>query len=70
MNLTELFKNTFEPELLEEMEKNSTLMTAKEGDVIIDIGNTIRLIPLILKGSVRISRKDLHRRRTGCHIRP
>ncbi|HYM94762.1 MAG TPA: Crp/Fnr family transcriptional regulator [Chitinophagaceae bacterium] len=58
MNLTEIFKHTFEPDLLKEIEKKSTIISAKAGDTIIDIGQVIRVIPVILSGSIKISRMD------------
>lgn len=58
MNLHDRFKLTFEPALLEELEKKGQVISIKEGDTIIDFGQTIRIVPIILTGSVKISRMD------------
>jgi CRP/FNR family transcriptional regulator len=58
MNITEQFKHIFEPELLNEMEKKGQHLSVKEGDIILDIGQTVRVIPLILSGTLKISRLD------------
>ena len=58
MNLPENFKHSFEPELLEEIETKSKIMAAQEGDVIVGIGQAVRVIPLLLKGVLKITRLD------------
>lgn len=58
MDLQEKFKLTFEPELLKEIEAKGKPAMVKEGDVIIDIGQTVRVIPLLLKGTLKITRAD------------
>lgn len=54
----QLFKNLFEPELIKEFEEKVKVMHAKEGDKIISIGQTVRVIPFLLKGTLKISRLD------------
>jgi CRP/FNR family transcriptional regulator len=56
MNLPESFQTLFEPELLKELELHAQWMSAKEGDTIVDIGQTIRVIPILLTGTLKISR--------------
>lgn len=58
MDLQEKFKLTFEPELLKEIEAKGKPAMVKEGDVIIDVGQTVRVIPLLLKGTLKITRAD------------
>lgn len=58
MNISEKFKHTFEPELLREIEQKGKVVSVKEGDVILDIGQTVRLIPLLLNGILKITRVD------------
>ena len=53
-----LFKNIFEPELIKEFEEKVKVVEAKEGDKIISIGQTVRVIPFLLKGSLKVSRLD------------
>lgn len=58
MNIVEQFKTIFEPELLKELEANAKPVSAKAGDVILDIGQTVRNIPLLLSGIIKVSRVD------------
>jgi CRP/FNR family transcriptional regulator len=58
MELTENLRQTFEPGLQREIESVSKLVYAREGDVIIDLGKTVRTIPVLLKGTMKISRLD------------
>jgi len=46
----------FEPALLTELETKSMLMEAKAGDTMINIGQTIRAVPIMLKGAGKVSR--------------
>ena len=58
MNLPDSFSQIFEPELLKELERKARLMSAKEGDIIVDIGQTVRIMPILLTGTLKISRLD------------
>lgn len=48
----------FEPELLKEIKQYGTLQQFKEGDIIMDYGKYIRMMPIILKGAIKVSRLD------------
>jgi len=56
--LTELLKDVFEPELLTEIENKSKRFSLREGDVLLDIGQPVLYIPMILKGSLKITRNN------------
>jgi CRP/FNR family transcriptional regulator len=58
MNGIEQFKHIFEPELLTEFEQKAKHVSRKEGDIILDIGQTVRVIPIVLSGTLKISRVD------------
>jgi CRP/FNR family transcriptional regulator len=58
MNIMEQFKQIFEPELLREFEDIATHVLAKEDDIILNIGETVRVIPIVLSGTLKISRID------------
>lgn len=58
MDIIEEFKHVFEPELIKEMEANASYVSAKEGDVILDIGQLVRVIPFVLSGTLKVSRID------------
>ncbi len=57
MNLDNL-KSVFEPGLLKEMEQFGVWQSFKEGDLIMDYGKYIRMMPVILKGTVKVYRLD------------
>ncbi len=48
----------FEPALLDEIEQFGELRTFKEGDIIMDYGKYIRMMPLVVKGTVKVLRMD------------
>jgi CRP/FNR family transcriptional regulator len=58
MDIRNRFKHTFEPELLNEIEIRSKVIHVKAGEVILDIGQTVRHTPIVIEGSVKISRMD------------
>ncbi|MEO5996739.1 MAG: Crp/Fnr family transcriptional regulator [Chitinophagaceae bacterium] len=57
MNLDNL-KNVFEPKLLLEMQQFGTFKSFKEGGLIMDYGKYIRMMPIILEGTVKVYRLD------------
>ncbi len=58
MNIAERFKNIFEPELIQAIESMAEISIVKEGDVILEAGQTVRIIPILLKGILKITRID------------
>ncbi len=46
----------FEPELLAALERHAAIKEVKEGTILIDFDNLVLNIPLVLKGSIRVSR--------------
>lgn len=58
MDVRERFKLVFEPELLDIIEKTGQVVTVKAGDTIMDIGQIVRTMPLIISGTVKVSRVD------------
>lgn len=56
--LLENFREIFEPSLLKELHNNSTYVQVNAGNTILDIGETVRQIPIIMSGSVKVSRMD------------
>ncbi len=60
MILTETLRNLFEPGLLQDLEKRATPVSVKAGEVFLDIGQMVRVMPIILSGSMKVSRLDEH----------
>jgi CRP/FNR family transcriptional regulator len=58
METVPAFESTFEPALLKEMQEFGELKHFKEGDIIMDYGKYIRMMPIIIKGTVKVYRKD------------
>jgi len=60
--MKEILKQTygyiFEDKLMEEISESSLLKDFKEGDVLIDFGDPIRKMPLLIKGAIKILRED------------
>lgn len=52
------WNHIFEPELLNQIEKHGILTKAKEGEVIVEIGQWIKQIPLLISGSIKVYRHD------------
>ena len=56
--MTESLSTVFEPELLEEIEKKASFSSIKAGTKLISIGQIVRQVPIVLSGSVKVSRID------------
>ena len=52
------FRNIFEKDLLDEISETGKLTFVKAGDVIIDSGQYIKSIPLIVSGTIKVLRMD------------
>ena len=48
----------FEPALLQEIQQFGTWQSFKEGDIIMDYGKYIRMMPIITKGTIKVLRLD------------
>ena len=57
-DLKDAYHLTFEKELLQEIEEVGKLKTFKEGEKIIEIGDYVTAMPLLLNGAVKILRED------------
>ncbi len=58
MTIHEQFKLIFEPELLEKLDQVARHLSLKAGDTVIEIGNTVRIMPIVLSGTLKVSRID------------
>lgn len=56
--LVEAYHFIFEEELLEEIARYGSLKTVKAGEKIIEIGDYVKSMPLLLEGAIKIMRKD------------
>jgi CRP/FNR family transcriptional regulator len=54
----ENFKDIFEPALIAEMLEVGELHTFKEGEIVMDYGKYIRMMPIVLKGTLKVMRMD------------
>ena len=55
---TTTFDSTFEPALIKEMQQFGEVKHFTEGDLIMDYGKYIRMMPIIVKGTIRVFRMD------------
>jgi len=56
--IKENYSAIFEDKLLEEIAQLAKIHDFKEGDVLIDFGDYIKNMPLLLKGAIKILRED------------
>lgn len=56
LNHLQIFSELFEPALLAEIEQKSMIMEVKSGDTLLNVGQTIRAVPLLVSGVVKVSR--------------
>lgn len=56
--LIQKFSNTLDKDLIDEIFKIGQFATFKKNDIIIDIGQTLKFIPLLLSGDIKILRED------------
>lgn len=60
--MRDLIKQTygyqFEDKLIDEIAETSLLRDFKEGDILIDFGDPIRKMPLLISGAIKILRED------------
>lgn len=57
-DLKKNFTNIFEDELLDEINKVGALKEVKEGEKLIEIGEYVRSMPLLISGAIKILRED------------
>src|SRR6478609_4898917 len=56
LNYIHIFSAHFESALLTELETNSRTIEVKQGDTLLNIGQTMRAIPLLVSGAIKVSR--------------
>lgn len=57
--LLQVFGNQFEAPLIEEILREGRFIEVVEGQILIDIGQNVRGIPLVLEGAIKVLREDL-----------
>lgn len=58
MNIASHFKSVFEPELLQELEAKAKLVSIKVNDSLLETGQLVRMTPLVISGTIKVSRVD------------
>lgn len=58
MEFLKQIKILFEPELMKEIDSVAKVVTVKADEVIMDYGQIVRTIPIILSGSIKVYRMD------------
>jgi CRP/FNR family transcriptional regulator len=56
LSLTDKFSEFFEPALLAELESSTMLIEVKSGNTMLNVGQTIKAIPLLVSGTIKVSR--------------
>lgn len=57
-NSSATLESIFEPALIKEMQQFGELKSFAEGDLIMDYGKYIRMMPIIVKGTIKVFRMD------------
>jgi len=57
-SLNQFYSGIFEKELIEEIARVGFLKSVKEGEKIIEIGEYVKVMPLLLEGAIKILRED------------
>ena len=52
------FDSVFEPALIKEINQFGELKHFKEGDIIMDYGKYIRMMPMVIRGTLKVLKKD------------
>lgn len=58
MDILTHFEATFEPALIKEINQFGELKHFKEGDIIMDYGKYIRMMPMVISGTLKVLKKD------------
>lgn len=58
MDKVTIFDSTFELPLIDEIRQFGELVPFKEGDIIMDYGKYIRMMPIVISGTLKILKKD------------
>jgi len=56
--LTSYYSNIFETDLLSEINEIGSYFEFKTGNTIIDVGQTVKLMPLLIDGAIKVMRND------------
>ena len=56
--IAEAYQNILEPALIEEIEAVAIMRTYQAGEVIVEIGQYVRAMPLLIAGAIKIVRED------------
>jgi len=58
MDNSTTFNSTFETALIQEMNQFGEIKHYKDGDIIMDYGKYIRMMPIVIKGTIKVFRMD------------
>jgi len=58
INIQEKFKDIFEPTLIIELIRKGKFVSINAGEVIMDIGQIVRQMPVIISGTIKVTRID------------
>ena len=64
--LEQVYSPIFEDSLLREIEQKSMLITATAGQGLIKMGQAITVVPMVLSGTLKVSREMMRGRNCFC----
>ncbi len=59
-DILEPFSYLFDDEILDNISKVADIKTFKKNDIIIDIGQELKYVPLLIRGNIKVLREDSH----------
>jgi len=60
MDKVTIFDSVFELPLIDEIRRYGELIPFKEGDVIMDYGKYMRMMPIVINGTLKVLKRDEH----------
>jgi len=58
MDFVTTFTSAFEPALIEEIHRFGDLKKFREGDIIMDYGKYVHMMPIVISGILKVLRMD------------
>lgn len=58
MDLNSIFRNTFERDLINQLQEKASIVEVPAGTTILKVGDVIRVVPIVLSGLIKVVRQD------------
>jgi CRP/FNR family transcriptional regulator len=58
MDLNSIFRNTFDRDLINQLQEKASIVEVPAGTTILKVGDVIRVVPIVLSGLIKVVRQD------------